>query len=67
MQIPPRALLKMITVSCRADPRWNEIKKFFQSADANGDGCLSKEEFKNGVMASCGVSDAEADSIVAWV
>ncbi len=50
-----------------ADPRWNEIKKFLKSADTDGNGSLSKEEFKKGVVASCGVSEDEADAIVAWV
>jgi hypothetical protein len=50
-----------------ADPRWDEIKKFLKSADTDGNGTLSKEEFKKGVVASCGVSEAEADNIVAWV
>ena len=51
----------------RTDPRWNEVKKFFKAADTNGDGWLSKEEYKQGVMASSGISEEEADSFIAWV
>ncbi len=50
-----------------SDPRWNEIKKFLKAADTDGNGTLSKEEFKKGVIASCGVSESEAETIVAWV
>ncbi len=59
---------RMITALLQfADPRWNDIKKFLKEADTDGNGALSKDEFKKGVVASCGVSEEEAAAIVAWV
>ncbi len=49
------------------DSRWNHIKDFFKKADTDGNGLLSKAEFKIGVMSSCGVGEEEAEAIVVWV
>ena len=42
-----------------ADDKWNEVKQFLASADSDGNGVLSKEEFKNGLV-KLGISDADA-------
>ncbi len=57
----------IIALHLYADPRWNDITKFLESVDTDGNGTLSKDEFMKGVVAFCGVSAEEAEAIVAWV
>ncbi len=45
-----------------ADDKWNEVKAFLASADSDGNGVLSKEEFKTGI-AKLGISDADATAV----
>ena len=45
------------------DEKWNEVKAFLASADKDGNGVLSREEFKGGI-AALGVSDEDAAAVV---
>ena len=48
--------------SSLSDEKWDEVKAFLASADKDGNGVLSKDEFKGGI-AALGVSD-EAAAVV---
>jgi hypothetical protein len=50
-------------VICDLDDKWNEVKAFLAGADKDGNGVLSREEFKGGI-ASLGVSDEDAAAVV---
>ena len=49
-----------------ADEKWKEIKLFLQKADKDGNGSLSQDEFKNGLV-TLGVPEEKAAAVVEWV
>ena len=49
-----------------ADDKWNEIKSFLQKADKDGNGSLSQNEFRNGLV-TLGVSEKKAAEVVELV
>ncbi len=49
-----------------ADDKWNEIKSFLQKADKDGNGSLSQDEFRNGLV-TLGVSEKKAAEVVELV
>ncbi len=53
-----------------ADEKWNVIKSFLQKADQkadkNGNGSLSQDEFRNGLV-TLGVTEEKAFALVEWV
>jgi hypothetical protein len=49
-----------------ADAKWNVIKLFLQKADKDGNGSLSQDEFRNGLV-TLGIPEEKAAGIVEWV
>ena len=49
-----------------ADEKWNQIKLFLQKADKDGNGVLSQDEFRYGLV-TLGVPEEKAAAVVEWV
>ena len=49
-----------------ADEKWKVIKSYLQRADKDGNGSLSQDEFRNGLV-TLGVPEEKASAVVEWV
>ncbi len=49
-----------------ADEKWNQIKLFLQKADKDGNGVLSQDEFRHGLV-TLGVPEEKAAAVVELV
>ena len=56
----------IVFIGAVADEKWNVIKSFLQKADKDGNGSLSQDEFRNGLV-TLGIPEEKAAAVVEWV